>query len=227
MDNGHGITSRQLVAGFDESAAALGRAQRRHLAFIVACDQARVWEDDDCRDAAQWVALRAGISPWKAHRMLHAGYALERLPGIARALEEGTLSLDKVLELTRFATPFDEDELIGWARRVAPAAIRERADAARRVSPEEVRLNRWRELRWWWEPDGDRMSLWGSLPADKGAVVAQALDRVAAHLPELPDDVSSCTPEGPRRSIPGGPTRSWRWPRRPSPPTTTPTGRRS
>jgi hypothetical protein len=41
------------------------------------------------------------------------------------------------------------------------------------------------------------MTLWGSLPADQGAVVAQALDRVAHHLPQLPDEVSSLTAEGP------------------------------
>ncbi len=36
----------------------------------------------------------------------------------------GTLSLDKVVELTRFATGATEKELIAWARRVTPAAIR-------------------------------------------------------------------------------------------------------
>jgi hypothetical protein len=106
------------------------------------------------------------------------------------------LSLDKVVELTRFATPYDEDKLIAWASRVAPAAIREKADAARRLSDEELRQNRWRELRWWWEDDGNRMSLWGSLPADKGAVVAKALDRLADRIPELPDDVPSWTEDG-------------------------------
>jgi hypothetical protein len=57
-------------------------------------------------------------------------------------------------------------------------------------------LNRWRELRWWWEQDGDRLALWGSLPADKGAVVATALDRLAEHIPESPEDVASCTADG-------------------------------
>jgi hypothetical protein len=196
MHYGKTITTRELLEGFDRSSAAVGGAQRRHLAFIVACDEARVWKDDDCRDAAQWVALRDGISTWKAQRLVDAGYALERLPAIARSLEEGMLSLDKVVELTRFATPYDEDQLIAWAKGVAPAAIRERADAARRVSREELKLNRWRELRWWWEDDGNRMTLWGSLPADKGAVVAKALDRLAEHIPELPDDAPSCTVDG-------------------------------
>lgn len=186
------IATRELLAGFDRSSAAVGAAQRRHLAFIVACDAARVWVDDDCRDIAHWVALRDGISTWKAERMVAAGYALERLPAISRALQDGVLSLDKVVELTRFATPYDEDELVAWASRVAPAAIRDKGDAARRMSDDEVRRNRWRELRWWWEDDGSRMSLWGSLPADKGAVVAAALDRVAKTLPEAPDD---CSPE--------------------------------
>ncbi|MGH2747022.1 MAG: DUF222 domain-containing protein [Actinomycetota bacterium] len=191
------ITTRELLEGFDRSSAVVGAAQRRHLAFIVACDAARVWADDDCRDIAHWVALRDGISTWKAQRMVAAGYALKSLPAICRALEDGVLSLDKVVELTRFATPYDEDDLIAWASRVAPAAIREKADAARRLSDEELRQNRWRELRWWWEDDGSRMSLWGSLPADKGAVVAKALDRLAEHIPELPDDVPSWTEDGP------------------------------
>jgi len=191
MPDGNSIPTRELLEGFDRSSAAVGAAQRHHLASVVACDEARVWEDDDCRDVAQWVAIRDGISTWKARRMVDAGYALERLPAIARALEEGMLSLDKVVELTRFATPYDEDELIAWAKGVAPAAIRDRADAARRVSRDELRLNRWRELRWWWEEDGHRMTLWGSLPADKGSVVAKALDRLAEQVPELPDDASS------------------------------------
>ena len=197
MHDGNTISSRALLEGFDQSSAAVGRAQRRHLAYIVACDKARLWENDDCRDVAQWVALHDGISAWKANRLVAAGYALEQLPVIARALEAGTLSLDKVVELARFATPADEAELIGWAGRVAPAAIWERADAARRVSPEELRANRWRELRWWWEEDGERMTLWGSLPADRGVVVAKALDRLAERLPELPDDLPLLTGDGP------------------------------
>jgi hypothetical protein len=120
MNDGDTITTPELLEGFDRSSAAVGGAQRRHLAFIVACDQARLWEDDDCRDIAQWVALRDGISSWKAQRMVAAGYAVERLPAIARALEDGMLSLDKVVELTRFATPEDEHELIAWARESPP-----------------------------------------------------------------------------------------------------------
>lgn len=116
----------------------------------MACDRARLWQDDDCRDIAQWIALRDGISAWKAQRLVDAVYALERLPAIADALENGIRSLDKVLELARFATPEDEGELMKWAEGAAPAAIRARADASRRASAEEVRCNRWRELRRWW-----------------------------------------------------------------------------
>ena len=58
-----------------------------------------------------------------AHRRAHT---LAHLPLLSRALQSGELSLDKVVELCRFATPKTEKKLLRWARRVMPATIRER-----------------------------------------------------------------------------------------------------
>jgi hypothetical protein len=104
-------------------------------------------------------------------------------------LESGTLSLDKVAELTRFATPETEKKLITWARRVSPAAIRRRGDVATRPSLEDTKdVERSRYLRWWWFEDGRRLGLEGELPAEQGAVVAKALDRMAGRLPDVVAD---------------------------------------
>jgi hypothetical protein len=65
--------------------------------------------------AEAWPRLsgRVGISNWKARRWVGAAYALEHLPRLSASPESGALSLDKVVELTRFATPATEKDLIG------------------------------------------------------------------------------------------------------------------
>jgi hypothetical protein len=60
--------------------------------------------------------MRYGVSTWKAHRWIGAAHALERLPRLADALTGGTLGIDKVLEVARFATPETEAGLVRWAQ---------------------------------------------------------------------------------------------------------------
>ena len=60
--------------------------------------------------------MRYGISYWKAHRWIEAARALESLPALSEALASGILGVDKIVELTRFATPKTEAELITMAR---------------------------------------------------------------------------------------------------------------
>ncbi|MGH2386526.1 MAG: DUF222 domain-containing protein, partial [Candidatus Limnocylindria bacterium] len=97
--------------------------------------------------------------------------------------------LDKVLELSRFATADSERSLIAWARRVMPATVRHRADVACAPAREEVvEIERARYLRYWFQDEGASLCLEGLLPADQGAVVAQALDRMAGRMPDIVAD---------------------------------------
>jgi hypothetical protein len=141
---------------------------------------------DGCRDYAQWLSARLGISTWAARRWVNAAHSLPHLPRTSAALEAGTLSLDKVTELCRFATPESEQRLISWARRVTVWAIRRRADVANRPEADAVRAaDDERFLGYWWFDDGTRVGLEGSLAADQGAVVAAALDRMAGRMPDI------------------------------------------
>jgi hypothetical protein len=63
-----------------------------------------------------------------------ASHVIPKLPLVSQALERGSLCLDKVVELCRFATPETERELIAWARRVSVATVRHRADVFNRPS---------------------------------------------------------------------------------------------
>lgn len=190
--------SKEVVAAIRADAIALrdelqdatrrsGQAQDAQLAALASCERARLWEHDGARDAAQWVSAQLGISNWKARRMLHAGRALEELPSTRAALRNGSLSLDKVLELARFATPGDEDRLVPWARRITTATVRARADEACRKELEQVRADHEaRSLSWWMS--GDEYMFEGRLPAEQGAAVTEAIDRLARDLPGRPDE---------------------------------------
>src|SRR5919106_5103155 len=103
-----------LCSELDSARTAVTSAQRHLLDVVAACDHAEVWLADGARDLAEWLAARAGISKWAARRWIHAAHVLPTLPLISEALEAGTLSLDKVVELCRFATPETEKRLITW-----------------------------------------------------------------------------------------------------------------
>jgi Domain of unknown function (DUF222)/HNH endonuclease len=187
---------RDLSDSIDCLHADISAHHRDLLRLVARGDERGLWRDDGCRDMAQWLAGRLGISTWSARRWVDAAHALECLPRLSHALGTGTLSLDKTLELARFATPETEQKLITWARRVSPAAIRRRADRAQRQALEEVRdTERSRFLRWWWFDDGRRLGLEGEFPAADGVAITTALRRVAERVPDVPADDVDDRPE--------------------------------
>ncbi len=178
----------ELVGRADQANAVAGRAQRELFGLIREIDRREAWRRDGARDIAHWVWMRYGISAWKAQRWVSAAEALESLPRISAAFEQGELGIDKVVELTRFATPETEVSLIDWARDRASGTIRRRADLERRRERSEtVAAERGRSLRSWYSDDGARFGLEAELPADQGALVASALSRLADSIPAMPD----------------------------------------
>jgi hypothetical protein len=181
-----------LIAAADVANARAGAAQADLLSLIAEIDRTEAWQGDGARDVAHWVGMRYGISAWKAHRWVAAGHALAELTATADALESGALGIDKVVELTRFATPETERGLIGWAATVSCGAIRRRADLMSRLDLHEDRdADRDRSLSWWYSEEGRRWNLQAELPAATGAVVVRAIERMATQVPELPDEYAT------------------------------------
>jgi hypothetical protein len=72
---------------------------------------------------------------------------------------------------------------------VLPSTIRQRADVAATQALEDTTdADRARFLQWWLSDDGRVLLLSGQLPADQGAIVTQALDRMAGRLPDIVTD---------------------------------------
>jgi Domain of unknown function (DUF222)/HNH endonuclease len=178
-----------LVGELDEVHRRLASDERDLLRLIATADARNVWRETGARDMESWLSIRYGITAWKARRWLHAAHALESLPALTDALASGRLSIDKVVELARFASFEDEDGLIAWASRVSVSAVRRRADLAVRRAIEEVRdADRQRFVTWWYSEDGARFGIEGELPAADGAVVAKAIDRLAERIPTTPGE---------------------------------------
>ncbi|MGH2539268.1 MAG: DUF222 domain-containing protein [Actinomycetota bacterium] len=165
----------------------IAAAQAALLGVIAEVDRRGAWRDSGARDLAHWLSIRYGISWWKADRWIKAATALHGLPGTARALEVGTLGIDKVVELSRFATAENEDELIEWASEATCATIRRRADLEVRAARDETaEFERDRSLRYWYEDGGRRFGLEARMPSAQGAVVAKALQRAVDQIPVMP-----------------------------------------
>lgn len=181
-----------LISDADATHGSVSRGQRRLFALIAQIDSRQLWRDSGARDMAHWLSMRYGISCWKANRWIAAGHELERLPALAKAFACGALSIDKVVELTRFAAPETEERLVDWATDVTAAGIRRKADLASSTDVERTRdAHATRSVSWGYFDDGNRFALHAELPAAQGAIVARALDRMGESLPVMPGEDDS------------------------------------
>ncbi len=185
-------SDQDLLHSIGQLHAMASVVQRRLLAVIAEYDRRELWRRDGCRHMGQWLAGHLGMTVSAGLRWTCAAHALERLPRISAALEEGVLSVDKVLQLARFATPETEKKLLSWARRVGVNAIRHRADVANRPSLEETHnAHEDRYVRWWWCDADTRLAIDALLPAIEGAGVVAVLEDLAAKLPATPEEDAS------------------------------------
>jgi hypothetical protein len=192
-------SDEELIEAVDASHREASRIQRELLGLIAEVDRRAIWRGSGARDMAHWLAMRQGISQWKARRWIGAAHALECLTDLEHAFSSGELGIDKVVELARFATFESEAGLIAWAKYVSCAAVRRKADLEVRRAIDDVRqAERARFLSWWHVDDGDRLGLEGELPAAQGAVVVRALQRVADTLPVMPGEEDSSYAEARR-----------------------------
>lgn len=164
--------------------------QQELLATLAELDTRQAWEDDGAHDMGQWTAMHMDTSHWRASRWIAAGRALPELPAVSHAFERGEIGIDKVAELTRFASFEDEDAYLDWARDVSLAAIRRRGDLEARARRDEPDVERERWVAWRYFDDSRRFALEAELPAAEGAVIAKTLERMGDQIPAMPDEDS-------------------------------------
>lgn len=173
----------------DMACVSIGLNQLALLESIKDFDARDGWRNSGCKDTAAWLSARYGIRPFLARRMVTASKVISSLPYIRKALSDGRLDLERVVELTRIATPATEKDLIRWARRVTPATIRLRADQQRAKAARQAKRNdRTRYVTW--DIDDFASVAWINvyMPTPQALQVIGAVDRVAKMLPADPDD---------------------------------------
>jgi uncharacterized protein DUF222/HNH endonuclease len=181
-------TDDELLGAMDGAHVRAMAAERELSSLICEADRRDLWRGSGARDLAHFLCMRYDISTWKAHRWIRSAHALERLPRISEAFSSGSLGVDKVVELTRYATPETEDRLVRWAKTVSGATIRRRADLAARAATADLReAERDRYLSWSYTDDGRRLYLELCGPAAEGARIVRGIERELRRVPVRPN----------------------------------------
>jgi len=105
-------STKELIEATDAVHCTVSAQLRELFRHIAEADRRQAWVDSGARDMAAWLSMRYGMSEWKARRWIAASHALEGLPWVGEAFARGELGVDKVVELTRFATAETEARLL-------------------------------------------------------------------------------------------------------------------
>lgn len=129
---------------------------------------------------AHWLQMMTGASERTSKEWVAAAHAINSLPKIASALDDGRLSWDQVRPLVSFATPEEDEHLATAAPGWSPAALEEEARRRRRITRIDAQnVHADRSVKRRWDPDSGMLHIWGKLPYDQGAVFEKTLDLMA------------------------------------------------
>lgn len=163
--------------------------RRRLLSLIVGYDRREDWKADGATSMLDWVSRQLRLPRTQARQLLEVAHALETLPAIATAFEEGRLSWGQIVPLVRIATPESDEGLAERAQGIDATQLEAAARRMRRVPREQVDdAHDRRFLSWGWSLDQSSLRLQGRLPADQGAAVVTALERIADQVPHHTGD---------------------------------------
>ena len=173
-----------------ELSAHIQAATYRLLVLIREFDARGGWNsglgEHGFRSCAHWLNWRTGLALGAAREKVRVARALEDLPRISKAMQQGELSYSKVRALTRVATPESEDELLEFALRGTAAHVEKLVRAWRRVDrieamEEDDQLLEHRYLQAYTDEDG-MVVVRARLAPEVGAVFLKALEAATEEL---------------------------------------------
>lgn len=162
----------------------------RMLRVLAEFDARRCWATWECVSAQQWLSWKCGLGYTAATERLRVARALPDLPAIAAAFGEGRLSWSKVREITRVATPDDEDRWVHIAEHATAMQVSKLAMTARRVTGQDAaRQLAERQLTWRTQDDGS-VVFELRVPGDQAAALRAAVEAAATPERDVPRRVS-------------------------------------
>jgi len=176
-----GFLSRaELASQITELMGHLNAANYRLLKLIAEFDRREGWSDWATKSCAHWLNWQCGIGFGAAREKVRTAHALESLPQLSAAMQRGELSYSKVRELTRVATPQNEDFLLMIGRHGTAQHVEKmvrcfrHAKEAEELSREALQQAK-RSVWYQWATDGS-LILHARLPAETGEMLLKALD---------------------------------------------------
>jgi hypothetical protein len=190
------VSTPALVAEITTLAGHLNAGNARFLALVAELDRRQGWAEAGVKSCAHWLNWKCGIGLGAAREKVRVARALEQLPQLSTAMTEGRVSYFKAREITRVATPANEDYLLNVALCGTASHVEDvvrgcrRALDAEELSREAIQQ---RDQHLWFhtEPDGS-MTIRGRVPAEVGALFKRALEAALDSLP-IPENVPAGT----------------------------------
>ena len=163
------------------SLAATAHAANAALAAGLAeFERSGAWQGDGIRSFGHWCDINIGVASRPAARLTEAAKRLDELPVLRAAFAEGSLSVDKVLEVVDVVTPESEGRFAVMAELSTVSQLRRICSVYRRVtaddSPDALDARRCRRGVSAQRTDDGLMRIVAVLDADEAAIVLSALD---------------------------------------------------
>ena len=133
----HRLRIAELGDEIAELSAHIDAATARLLSAIAEFNRRQGWNDGFV-SCAQWLSHRVGITLVTAREKVRVARALDDLPRIGEALARGRISYSKVRELTRIATPENEEELVELSQAGTASQVQRIVRAYRRCEQAEL-----------------------------------------------------------------------------------------
>ena len=163
-------------------AAQINAGTYRFLKLLAEFDRNSGWNGEGIRSCAHWLNWRCGIANSAAREKVRVARALNQLPQINQAFEQGLVSYSKVRAMTRVATNENEDYLLmiarhGTASHIEKLVRKYQGVESKLVNGFEAQQYQERQLSCYQDYDGSWV-IKGRLPQVEGALVAKAIDAV-------------------------------------------------
>ena len=181
------LRDAELEAAITLLAANINAATWQLLTYIAELDRREVWGGWGVKSCAHWLNWQCGIAMGAAREKVRVARALDATPQINAAFAAGELSYSKGRTMTRIANADNEDYLLMIARHGTAIHVEQLVRAYRVVDRFEAReratlAHQARSCHCHYAEDGTFV-LQARLPAEVGALLAQALNAAAENVP--------------------------------------------
>ena len=173
----------ELAHKISDLAGKINAATYLFLKMLAEFDRRKGWKKHGVRSCSHWLNWKCSIGYCAAREKIRVAHALEKLPKINQAFEQGLVSYSKVRAMTRVATDENEAVLLSVADDFSASHVEklvhkyQQVDADQQPLP-ELNEHESRELKYYQDEDG----MWvikARLPQVDGGLLIKAIEEVA------------------------------------------------